>query len=63
MVCGGHTLKVAGRLARALTAAKLPASGRLQPFDFLDFNKFEGPLSLKAVIQILVPETRPTNDR
>ncbi len=37
--------------------------GRLQPFDLLNFKKFEGPLSVKAVIQNLAPETRLTNDR
>ncbi len=37
--------------------------GRLQPFDWLDFKKFERPLSVQAVIQNLAPETRLTNDR
>jgi len=37
--------------------------GRLQPFDLLDFKKFEGPLFVKAVIQNLAPETRLANDR
>ncbi len=39
------------------------SSGRLQPFDLLNFKKFEGPLSVKAVIQNLAPETLLANDR
>ncbi len=39
------------------------AFGRLQPFDLLDFKKFERPLSLKAVIQNLTPEAPLANDR
>jgi hypothetical protein len=35
----------------------------MQPFDLLDFKKFEGPFSVKAVIQNLAPETRLANDR
>jgi len=42
---------------------RLTGSGRLQPFDLLDFKKFEGPLSVKAVTQNLAPETLLTNDR
>jgi len=39
------------------------ASGRLQPFDLLNFKEFEGPLSVKPVIQNLAPETPLANDR
>jgi hypothetical protein len=41
---------------------RMTAIGRLQPFDLLDFKKFEGPLSVKAVIQNLAPEIRLAND-
>jgi len=41
----------------------MTACGRLQPFDLLDFKKFEGPLLMKAVIQSLAPETPLANDR
>ncbi|VUX56088.1 protein of unknown function [uncultured Woeseiaceae bacterium] len=34
----------------------------MQPFDLLDFKKFEGPVSVEAVIQNLAPETRLAND-
>ncbi len=43
--------------------SKMSAVGRLQPFDLHDFKKFEGPLSVKAVIQNLAPETPLANDR
>ncbi len=29
----------------------MSTSGRLQPFDLLDFKKFEGPLSVRADVQ------------
>jgi hypothetical protein len=38
-------------------------SGHFQPFELLDFKKFEGPLLMKAVIQNLAPETPLANDR
>jgi len=41
----------------------MTADGRLQPFDLPNFKIFEGPLSVKAVIQNLAPETRLANDR
>ena len=46
-----------------LTVTSPAGSGRLQPFDLLDFKKFEGPLLMKAVIQNLAPETPLANDR
>ena len=42
---------------------QLTAIGCLQPFDLLDFKKFEGLLLVKAVIQNLAPETRLANGR
>jgi hypothetical protein len=39
------------------------ASGRLQPFDLLDFKKVEGPPLMKAVIQSQASETPLANDR
>ena len=41
----------------------MTAPGRLQPFKFLEIKQIEGPLSVKAVIQNLAPETRLANDR
>ncbi len=41
----------------------MSANGRLQPFDLLNSKKFEGPLSVNAVIQNMAPETRLANDR
>jgi len=48
--------------SQAAKSRDIFAHGRLQPFDLLDFKKFEGLLSVKAVIQNLAPETRLTND-
>jgi hypothetical protein len=42
---------------------QLTAIGCLQPFDLLEFKKFEGPLSVKLVIRNLTPESRLANDR
>jgi len=41
----------------------MAASGRLQPFDLVEFKKFEGPLLMKAVIRNLAPDTRLANVR
>ncbi len=41
----------------------MSAIGRFQPFDLLNFKKFVGSLSVKAVIQNLAPEIRFANDR
>ncbi len=38
---------------------QLTAIGRLQPFDLLDFKKFEGPLSGKAAGRTLSSRTVP----
>ncbi len=43
--------------------APCPLLSRKRTFDFMDFGASERPLSVKAVIQNLAPETRLANDR